>query len=192
MPLASTAIYPLSLFSEKHGSVADIPDGAKIAIPNDETNQARAISVLSQLGLVTLNDAVDALYATPLDIDESKSKVAVVPVSAEQTPRALEDPEIAAAVINNNYSLDAGLEPGDALGADDPNAAGSAPFINVWAGKAEALSDPVIVKLLELAAQQDFADALIEQALGSAVVVTKTTEELTAVLDDAEAQIKAR
>ncbi|MDR3107188.1 MAG: ABC transporter substrate-binding protein, partial [Bifidobacteriaceae bacterium] len=190
--LASTAIYPLALYSGEYDSVAEIPDGSKIAIPNDETNQARAISVLSQLGLVALSEEADALYITPLDIDQDKSKVEVVAVSAEQTPRTLEDPEIAGAVINNNYAGDAGLKPEDALGSDDPNEAGSAPFINVWVGKAELLNNPVIVKFLELAQRQDFFDALQEQSGGSAVIVTKTAAELASILEDVEAQLESR
>ncbi|MDR1118137.1 MAG: ABC transporter substrate-binding protein [Bifidobacteriaceae bacterium] len=192
VPLASTAVYPLSLFSQKYDSKDKIPQGGKVAIPNDETNQARAISVLNQLGLLKLKDGVEPLYATPADVLEDKSKVKVVPVSAEQTPRALEDPEIAAAVVNQNYSLDAGLKPEDALGGDDPNAPGSAPFINVWAGPEGALDNPVIAKVIELSQQQDFADGLIEQSAGSAVIVRKPAAELTQVLDDVEAQLKAR
>ncbi|MDR1189309.1 MAG: ABC transporter substrate-binding protein [Bifidobacteriaceae bacterium] len=191
VPLAATAVYPLSVFSEKHASVDEIPAGAKVAIPNDETNQARAIAVLAQNGLVTLKDGTEPLYATPADVVEDKSKVEVVPVSAEQTPRALEDPEIAAAVINQNYSLDAGLNPQDALASDDPNAPGSAPFINVWAGPAGLLGDPVFVKLFELTQQQDFADALVEQSGGSGVIVHRAASDLTAVLDDVEAQLRA-
>jgi D-methionine transport system substrate-binding protein len=143
------------------------------------------------LGLLELKDGVDALYATPLDIVEG-AKVEVVPVSAEQTPRALDDPEIAASIINNNYALDANLDPKEAIGSDDPSAPGTGPFINVWAGKPEIASNPVIAKLLELADQQDFKDALLKQSKDSAVLADKTQEELLEILDDVESQIKSR
>ena len=189
--LQSTAIYPLSLYSHQYKSVGDIPQGAKITIPNDETNQARALAVLAQNNLLKLKDGTDPLYATPLDVDQAASKVTVVPVSAEQTPRSLDDPGTAAAVINNTYALDANLDPTDAIAADDPNAAGSAPFVNIWAGKDGIQNDPVIQEILRLARTQDWKDKLSEQSKGSAVIVDQDYAQLQQTLADVENQLKA-
>jgi len=189
--LQSTAIYPLSLYSRTYKAVADIPQGAKIAIPNDETNQARAIAVLASAGLLKLKDGVNQLYASPLDIDETASKVGVVPVSAEQTPRSLDDPNTAAAIINNTYALDANLNPNDAIAKDDPAAPGSAPFINIWAGKPEALNDPVIKEVLRLAQTKEWQDGILQQSKNSAVIVDQGYDELQATLADVQAQLKA-
>ncbi|MDR1431048.1 MAG: methionine ABC transporter substrate-binding protein [Propionibacteriaceae bacterium] len=189
--LQSTAIYPLSLYSAQFKSVAEIPSGGQVAIPNDETNQARAISVLAQNGLLKVKEGTDLLYATPLDIVEAESKVAVVPVSAEQTPRSLDDPNIAAAIINNTFALDADLDPADAIAADDPNDPGSAPFINIWAGTAEIKDNPVIQKVLELARTKQWQDDLQAQSKGSAAIVDTSPAELQATLADVAAQLKA-
>ncbi|MDR1767390.1 MAG: methionine ABC transporter substrate-binding protein [Propionibacteriaceae bacterium] len=189
--LQSTAIYPLGLYSKQYKAVADIPQGAQIAIPNDETNQARAISVLAQNGLLKVNDGTDLLYATPLDIDESASKVKVTPVSAEQTPRSLDDPNVAGAIINNTFALDADLDPDQAIAADDPNDPGSAPFINIWAGKAEAKDDPVVQKILEIARTDEWKKDLQEQSKGSAAIVDEGYDQLQATLADVSEQLKA-
>jgi D-methionine transport system substrate-binding protein len=192
VPLASTAIYPLPLYSKQYTSVAEIPDGAQIAIPNDETNQARAISVLASAGLLTLKEGVDPLYATPLDIDEGASKVKVTPVSAEQTSLSLDDPSVAGAIINNNYAKDAGLDPSTSIAKDDPTAAGSAPFINVWAGtSADQLNDPAIAEVIRLAKTDEFNAKLQEQFAGSGVLVDTPAAELQQILSDVETQIKA-
>ena len=189
--LQSTAIYPLALYSSQHKAVADIPQGARIAIPNDETNQARAIAVLAQNGLVQLVANVDPLYATPLDIDQAASKVEVVPVSAEQTPRSLDDPNIAGAIINNTYALDANLEPSSAIAADDPTAPGSAPFINIWAGKDGIQNDPVVAEILSLAQTKQWQDGLQQQSKNSAVIVEEGYDQLKSALADVESQLRA-
>jgi len=189
--LQSTAIYPLGLYSHQYKSVSAIPQGAQIAIPNDDTNQARALAVLAQQGLLSLKAGVDPLYATPLDVDQANSKVSVVPVSAEQTPRSLDDPNTAAAVINNTYALDANLTPSDAIASDDPSAAGSAPFINIWAGKAGVQNDPVIAEVLRLARTPEWNDKLNQQSKGSAVIVDQGYDQLQKTLSSVETQLKA-
>jgi D-methionine transport system substrate-binding protein len=189
--LQATAIYPLSLYSKQYKSLAEIPNGAQIAIPNDETNQARAISVLAANGLLTVKEGTDLLYATPLDIDEAASKAKVTPVAADQSARTLDDPSVAGAVINNTYALDADLDPKTAIASDDPNDAGSAPFINIWAGKPEIKDNPWVAKLLELADSDEYGKLLLEQAKDSAVIVHKTYEELQTILSDSETQLKA-
>jgi D-methionine transport system substrate-binding protein len=189
--LQSTAIYPLSLYSKQYKSLEEIPDGGQIAIPNDETNQARAISVLAANGLLKVKDGTDLLYATPIDIDEAASKVKVTPVAADQAPRTLDDPSVAGAIINNTYALDADLDPKSAIAADDPNDAGSAPFINIWAGKAEIKDNPWVAQLLQLADSEEYGKLLLEQAKDSAVVVHKSYDELQTILKDSEDQLKA-
>lgn len=116
-PLGGTAIFPLGLYSStnsdgsfKYESISSIPAGSTVAIPNDETNQARAIGVLRAAGLVTLKGDWTA-FTIPQQIDTAKSKVKVVPMKAEQIANSLKsDPTIAAGVINNDYVADAGLD----------------------------------------------------------------------------------
>ncbi|GAA2235278.1 MetQ/NlpA family ABC transporter substrate-binding protein [Rarobacter faecitabidus] len=189
--IGSTAIYPLGLYSQDYDSVDAIPDGSKIAVPNDGTNQARALGVLQSAGLITLNSGVGALVATPEDIDTATSRVEVVPVAADQTARSLADKQIAGAIINNDYVADTGLEPTAAIAKDDPAADASKPFINIWASRAQDATNPVYLKLVELAQTAEVEADLQENSGGTAVLVHSTPEELAAYLADARSQLKS-
>lgn len=125
-PLGGVAIYPLGVYSafDKDGKprytdIKDLPAGSTVAIPNDETNQARAIGVLKAAGVVTLKGDWTA-FTIPQDIDEAKSKVKVVPMKAEQIANTLKagGDDLSAGVINNDYVADAGLKPTDAIYQD--------------------------------------------------------------------------
>ena len=99
-------IEPLALYSEKHASVADIPDGARIAIPNDPTNEGRALLLLQSAGLITLKEDA-GLEAVPADIAENPHNFKFSEIEAASLPRILAD--VDAAVINGNYAIPAGL-----------------------------------------------------------------------------------
>ncbi len=117
--VGSTEIVPLALFWKDHDSLDGI-EGEEVAIPNDPSNQGRAINVLVQADLVTLSEGVaDPLAPTPADIDKAASKVSVVPVDASQTPAAYNEGR--PAIINNTWLDRAGIEPGLAVFEDDPN-----------------------------------------------------------------------
>jgi len=189
--LQSTCIYPLGLYSKQYKKVADIPAGAVIAIPNDDTNQARALTLLAGQGLLTLKSGTDPVFATPLDVDAAASRVKPVPVSAEQTPRSLDDPGTAGAVINNTFALNANLNPTDALVQDDPSSPVAAPYVNIWAGRAGADSDPAIAEVLRIARTKEYQDGLLEQSKGSAVITDQRAAELATALAATEAQVRA-
>ncbi|MDR0592354.1 MAG: hypothetical protein LBG60_03660, partial [Bifidobacteriaceae bacterium] len=171
VPIGSTAIYPLALYSKQYTDVASIPEGAEITIPNDVTNQARALNVLASAGLLALKDGTASLYATPDDIDQANSKVKVTPVAAEQTGRSLDDPNIAGAVINNDYVSDSGLDPRSAIAQDDPASDAALPFVNIWVTREADQDNPVYAEIVRLAAQDDFGQALEDNSGGTGVVV---------------------
>ena len=99
--VGSTEIVPLALFWKDHDSLDGI-EGQSVAIPNDPSNQGRAINVLVQAGLLTLNDNVaDPLTPTPAEINKDESKVTVTPVDASQTPNAYNEGK--PAIINNTW-----------------------------------------------------------------------------------------
>ncbi len=100
-------IAPLGLYSKKHKSVADLKDGASIAVPNDPTNLARTFVFLEQYGLVKTKAGVDPLKVTEKDIAENPRKIRFVPLEAAQLPRALEDTDFS--VINGNFAISSGL-----------------------------------------------------------------------------------
>ena len=172
-PIGGTAIYPLGVYSTKVKDIKDLKQGDTVTIPNDETNQARAIGVLKAAGLVTLKGDWTA-FSTPAYIDEAKSKVKVTPLKAEQVATTLKDPTIAAGVINNDYVADAGLDPKDAIYQDDAES-------------------ETYKKLVSIYQQKDVLDALQENSGGTAVFADKfSASELQGFLSDIEKDAKAQ
>lgn len=174
--IASTEIYPLALFWRDHDSLDGI-EGEEIAIPNDPTNQGRAINVLVQAGLVTLRDSAEgSLDPTPADIDTEASQVEVTPVDAAQTTVAYN--EGTPAVINNSFLERAGIDADAAIFQDDPNTDEAAPYINVFATRADNADDERIVRLTELWKDPAVEEAVLESSGGTAVAVERSREEL--------------
>lgn len=177
--LSTTEIYPLALFWKDHDSLDGI-EGTEIAIPNDDSNQGRAINVLVQADLVTLNDGADALAPTPADIDEAASKVKVVPVDASQTTSAYKEGR--PAIINNSWLERAGIEPNQAIFQDDPASEQGEPYINVFAARAEDLDNPTYNRLAELWNSPEVAAAVQEDSRGTAVAVERSRDDANAIL----------
>ncbi|MEU1970891.1 MetQ/NlpA family ABC transporter substrate-binding protein [Microbacterium sp. NPDC019599] len=187
-PIGSTAIYPLGLYSSQYDDVADIPEGATVAVPNDESNQARGLLVLQSAGLIELEDGGSTL-STVADVLPS-SKVEVEALDAAFTATSL--PDVAAAIINNDFIADAGLEPSDAIAQDDPSDPNAFPYINIFAARAEDADNPTYLKLVEIYQNtQDVLDGVQEASGGSAVFVQTAAADLVTSLHDVEDDIRA-
>ncbi|MBK1786675.1 MetQ/NlpA family ABC transporter substrate-binding protein [Prauserella cavernicola] len=178
-PIGSTYVVPLSVYSDKHTDLAQIPDGGTVAIPNDATNQARALLVLQSAGLISLKGGGNVL-STPAEIDEAASKVSVTPVDASQTVPAL--PSVDASVVNNNFALDGGLDPTTALYGDDPNSPVAEPYINIVAARAEDKDNPTYQRIVELYQDKRVSDLVQADSKGTSVFVSRTSEDLEGVL----------
>ena len=179
--VGSTEIVPLALFWKDHDSIDGI-DGESVAIPNDPSNQGRAINVLVQAGLLTLSDSVaDELAPTPADIDKDASKVTVTPVDASQTPSAYNEGK--PAIINNTWLDRAGIEPGLAIFQDDPESKEAEPYINVFAAQADDIDDETLNKLVELWQTPEVAEAAAKDSKGTSVLVYRDQAELNEILD---------
>ncbi len=178
--IGSAEINTLGLFWKDHDSLDGI-EGEKVAIPNDPSNQGRAINVLVQAGLITVKDGADKLNPTPADIDKEASKVEVTPVDASQTPTAYNqgDP----AIINNNWLSRAGIDASTAVASDDPNSELAEPYINIFAVRAEDIDNPTYEKLAEIWQSPEVTEALNEDSNGTAVQVQKSKEDLNKILD---------
>lgn len=186
-PIGSTYVVPLSLYSQKHAAVADIPQGGTVAIPNDKTNQARALLVLQQAGLIALKGGGTVL-STPADIDTAASKVRVVPVDAAQTVASL--PSVDGAIVNNNFALDADLDPSRALFGDDPNSPDAAPYINVFVARAEDKDNPVYRKVVEIYRDKRITDQVVADSKGTSVSVDRPQAELERILAELTATVR--
>jgi D-methionine transport system substrate-binding protein len=103
-----TVLTAMAVFSRKAKTIADLPQGARIAIPNDPTNGGRALLLLAQAGLFTLTPGVD-FRASEADIVDNPKKVRIVELDAAQIARSLDD--VDAAAVTGNYAVPAGLDP---------------------------------------------------------------------------------
>lgn len=187
-PIGATAIYPLGLYSQKHQSLEDIPEGGEVAIPNDETNQARALLVLQDAGLITLEGGGSST-SLPSDVVEAESRVSVTPVAAEQTATALNS--VDASVINNDFVADAGLEPTDALYQDHADSPGARPYINVWVARSDEVDNETFQRLVELYHSPEVEAASSEASGGTAVFTDNPSDELSEILDGIQTDLAA-
>ena len=179
--VGSTEIVPLALFWKDHDSIDGI-EGESVAIPNDPSNQGRAINVLVQAGLLTLSDSVaDELAPTPAEIDQDASKVTVTPIDASQTPNAYNEGK--PAIINNTWLDRAGIEPSLAVFQDDPESAEAEPYINVFAAQADRIDDETLNKLVELWQTPEVEEAVAKDSKGTSVPVYREKSELNDILD---------
>jgi len=165
-PIGGTAVYPLPLYSTKHKSVEEVPQGGKIAIPNDPVNLARALNVLSAAGLVKLN-VEPSTTLTLANVDKAASKVTVVPVDAKQTAQQVND--LDGAIVNVNYATAAKLSEDSIIAKDDPNSDAAKPYINLFVVRAEDKDNPTLRKLVDVYHEPAVEEA-IRKDLGTGLV----------------------
>ncbi|TYC68420.1 ABC transporter substrate-binding protein [Streptomyces sp. CB01881] len=136
---------PLGVYSKKTKAIGELKDGATVGLPNDATNEGRALKLLADNNLITLKAGVGTA-ATPADVTGNPKNLKWKELEAAQLPRSIDD--LDAAVINGNYALDAGLKPnGDSLLLE--KAEGN-PYANILAVKQGKENDPRVKKLAEL------------------------------------------
>lgn len=157
-----------------------------MVIPNDSTNQGRALSVLEKAGLIALNG--DSANPSPLDIDEENSRVTVTPVDAAQTTAAYG--EGTPAVINNSFLERAGIDPNTAIFQDDPADAAAEPYINVFVTTQENKDNGDLRRLTELWHEQEVLDAVDRDSRGTSVPVNRPADELEEILERAEQEAR--
>ena len=158
---------PFGLYAGKKASIDELADGDKIAIPNDTTNEARALLLLEQAGLIEIDDAA-GITATPKDITSNPKNLEFVELEAAQVPRSLED--VAIAAINSNYALEAGLNPAsDALVIEDPNGTAAQTYANILC-VAPDQTDSDKTKALIAALQNEDVKKYIEEKYTGSVI----------------------
>ena len=169
---------PFGIYPGKSNDLENIADGATIAVPNDTTNEARALTLLEKNGFFKLK-ADAGLTATKNDIEENPLNVTVDEVEAAQVPNVLQDEDYA--VINSNYAISAGLDPTtDALAIED----GSSAYVNVLVCKDGNQEEPKIKALAAALQSQQVKDFMDENYKGAVVsVVENPTDGYDASVD---------
>ncbi|MFC4713208.1 MetQ/NlpA family ABC transporter substrate-binding protein [Planococcus dechangensis] len=173
VPIGSTVIAPMGLYSEKYESIDELPDGAQIAMPNEATNMGRALLLLDEAGLITLSEDA-GLTGTAQDIIDNPKNIEIMPMTSGHTPRAMADVE--ASIINNGVAIDAGLNP-----SEDPIARESdtaKPYINLIAAQAGQEDNEAYQRIVELYQEEDTAEFVVEYSKGAQIPTFVSVEEL--------------
>ena len=158
---------PIGIYAGTESDLSNIPDGADIAIPNDTTNEARALLILQDNGIITLKEGA-GIDATINDIAENPHNINFVEMEAAQVSKVLS--EVAFAVINGNYALDAGLNAQtDALASETSDSLAAQTYVNVVVVK-EGNEDNEGVKALVDVLKSDDIKKFIEETYEGAVV----------------------
>ena len=157
---------PFGIYAGKTATLDALADGAKVAVPNDATNEARALLLLEAQGLLKLADGA-GLKATKTDIVENPKNLDILEVEAAQVPRSLPDVDIA--VINGNYAIEAGLKVSDALAVEASDSEAATTYGNVVAVQ-EGKEDDEKTKALIEALTSDAVKEYMEQTYEGAVV----------------------
>lgn len=142
--IGNTYLAPLRVYSKKHKSLSELPNGASIAVPNDPSNEGRALLLLSKQGLITLKQGTDPTKATTADIATNPKNIKIVELEAPQLPRALDDCD--ASVINGGYAVSAKLDSKTAIATEDD----TSPYINIIATRAKDKNNPTYKKFVKI------------------------------------------
>ncbi|MCL6517246.1 MetQ/NlpA family ABC transporter substrate-binding protein [Alicyclobacillus sp.] len=166
VPTVSVHFEPLGLYPGRSDSLAHIPDGAKIAVPNDTTNEARALLLLQSAGVIQLKQPL-TIDETKQDITANPHHVQIVELDAASIPRHLKDVDYA--VINGNYAVQAGLTIDKALAKESADSLAAKTYANVVVVRKGDENNPAIQKL-DAALQSDTVRQFIEDHYHGSVV----------------------
>lgn len=164
--VAAVHFEPFGLYAGKTGSLDDLTEGATVAVPNDTTNEARALLLLEAQGLIKLKEGA-GLTATVLDVEENPLNLDIKEIEAAQIVRSLQDVDIAA--INGNYAAEGGLDVADAIAVEASDSLAADTYGNVIVVK-EGNEDSAKTKALVEAVLSDEVRSYIEKTYGNAVI----------------------
>jgi D-methionine transport system substrate-binding protein len=142
VPVAKSVIFPIGAYSRKVKSLADLPKGGKVAVPNDPSNGGRALLLLQANGVIKLKPGT-GITPTALDVAENEKSIKIVEADAAQLPHLL--PDVDAAVINTNYAIQGKLDPAkDAIARESKDS----PYVNLIVVRAADKEKPWVKKLV--------------------------------------------
>ena len=153
---------PFGVYAGKVKDLKDLPDGAVIAVPNNVTNEARALLLLAQEGILTLKEDA-GIEATVADITENPKNIKIVELAGAELPRTLED--VDAAIINCGYATDFGLDPiNDPIFKDeiDFNDPAQHPFVNIIAARTEDKENAIYLEVVDAYHSEGVYNAILE------------------------------
>ncbi|MEK4405563.1 MetQ/NlpA family ABC transporter substrate-binding protein [Sporosarcina sp. FSL K6-6792] len=182
VPIGSTMFAPLGVYSEKIKDISEIKEGDKIAIPDDPSNQARALRLLESADLISLSDDF-GLFGDPTKITENPLNLEIIPMVAQQTARIL--PDVTAAIINNGIAGQAGFSPGeDPLFRESGDDESIYPYVNLIVASEKEKNNKTFKRIVELYQEEDIEKAIEEDTKGGSYLIKLTQEEIDTVFED--------
>ena len=158
---------PMGIYPGLTKTLEELPDGATIAVPNDTTNEARALQLLAAQGLIELKEDA-GLNATPNDITSNPKNLQFKELEAAMLPQTASEVDLS--VINSNFAMEGGMNPAtDSLASEDADSEAAQTFANIIAVKEGHENDPAIQALVK-ALQSDKVKEYIEKTYSGAVV----------------------
>jgi D-methionine transport system substrate-binding protein len=164
VPVGFTIVEPIGLYSKKIKKIEDLPNGAKIGVPNDPSNGGRAFNLLAAHGLITIKDG-KGLTPSLLDVASNPKKLQFVELDAAQLPRSLDD--FPAAVVNTNHALNGGLDPRKDVLLQEPQQHN--PYGNFIAVRAKDKDRPAF-KILVAAFQSKEVEQFLDSRFKGAIL----------------------
>lgn len=165
--IGETSYAPLSIFSKQLAAIDEIEDGAQIVIPDDVTNGGRALLLLQEAGLITVDPEV-GLTPTLQDIENPRG-FDIVELAAANIPASLEEAPLA--VINSGIARDAGLSPTEDGLLVESAEEGENPYVNVIVAQSDRADDEVLKRVVELYQSEDTKEIIIEDSKGASIPV---------------------
>ena len=164
VPLVAVHFEPMGLYKGKTASIDDLAEGATIAVPNDPTNEARALLLLEANGLIKIAEG-KGLEATAKDIVDNPKKIKIQEIEAAQVALSLQDVDLA--VINGNYALEAGLTTADAIAQEAKDSEAAVKYANVVAVRDGEQALPQFIALAQALTSDAMKTFLEETYKGS-------------------------
>lgn len=183
-PLFSTNISQWGLYSSTVDDVEELPDGARIAMPDDPSNFSRALFILQSAGLLEISDE-EGFYPTEEQITANPKNIEFTRLAHESVQTAYEDPSVDGVVVGtDDFDPALGITVDDALQAEDPEAASSVPYTIIVATMPDRAEEPVWEQLEATYRDQRVIDAFNEEKRGQASYVERPREDLLDALEE--------
>ncbi|WP_238815406.1 MetQ/NlpA family ABC transporter substrate-binding protein [Nocardia brasiliensis] len=187
VPIGATEIFPLTLYSRKHKSVADIPQGGQITLSNNPANQVRPLLSLAAAGLIVLKGG--ASWDSKIeDVDKAASKVELTTIDPTLTAQSLAS--VDAAFVDDTFARPAGLTKNDTIYTDDPERPELKQYINIFAARAADKDNPTLLKLAELYHDPEVEAAVRAETGYAGIFKTNTPADLQATATELEAKFR--
>lgn len=182
VPLGSTVMAPLGIYSEKIEDISELKEGDQVAVPDDPSNLGRSLRLLETAGLITLKEDT-GLFGDTTAIEENPKNLDIIPMVAQQTPRVLED--VAVSLINNGIAGQAGFDPAkDPIYLEDGHDENALPYVNVFASRAEDADNETYLKIVELYQSEAVSKAIEEETKGGSLLIDVSNEQLMKTFEE--------